>query len=151
MSMCVVHTFSIGRMLCLILIRMWSLQHFCGINWRKVICAKTQLPPGWKDFKCSLKYKKEDTSLEELAKYLRIEEDFRNEKSGKEHGVLVVGTGQSMKVNLIRVRKRLSFNIAKTSRRKLLVGFAMVLTYRGIFPKGKGVLVVRGLVKPACL
>ena len=35
-----------------------------------------KLPPSWKDFKHSLKHKKDDLSLEELANSFRIEEEF---------------------------------------------------------------------------
>ena len=36
-----------------------------------------KLPPSWKEFKKSLKHKKEDLTLEELAKHLRLEEETR--------------------------------------------------------------------------
>ena len=36
-----------------------------------------KLPPSWKDFKRSLKHKKEDITLEALANHLRIEEEYR--------------------------------------------------------------------------
>ena len=42
-----------------------------------------KLPPSWKDFKDSLKHKKEDLSLEELANSLRIEEEFRKQENTK--------------------------------------------------------------------
>ena len=44
-----------------------------------------KLPPSWKDFKRTLKHKKEDISLEDLANSLRLEEEYRleNEKEQK--------------------------------------------------------------------
>ncbi|CAM8981616.1 unnamed protein product [Rhodiola kirilowii] len=36
-----------------------------------------KLPPAWKDFRCTLKHKKEEMSLMELAKELRMEEELR--------------------------------------------------------------------------
>ncbi|KAK0599632.1 hypothetical protein LWI29_007129 [Acer saccharum] len=36
-----------------------------------------KLPPSWKDYKRSLKHKKEDVTLEELGQHLRIEEEYR--------------------------------------------------------------------------
>ncbi|CAM8975364.1 unnamed protein product [Rhodiola kirilowii] len=36
-----------------------------------------KLPPAWKDFRRSLKHKKEEMSLVELAKELRMEEELR--------------------------------------------------------------------------
>ncbi|XP_052887971.1 uncharacterized protein LOC128296584 [Gossypium arboreum] len=38
-----------------------------------------KLPPSWKDFKRSLKHKKEEISLEALANHLRIEEEYRKQ------------------------------------------------------------------------
>ena len=35
-----------------------------------------KLPPSWKDFKRSLKHKKEEISLEALANHLLIEEEY---------------------------------------------------------------------------
>ena len=36
-----------------------------------------KLPPSWKDFKRSLKHKKEEITLDNLANDLRVEEEFR--------------------------------------------------------------------------
>ena len=38
-----------------------------------------KLPPSWKDFKRSLKHKKEEISLEALANHLHIEEEYRKQ------------------------------------------------------------------------
>ncbi|KAH1114176.1 hypothetical protein J1N35_007554 [Gossypium stocksii] len=46
-----------------------------------VSSIRDKLPPYWKDFKRSLKHKKEKISLETLANHLRIEEDM--ERKGK--------------------------------------------------------------------
>ena len=45
-----------------------------------------KLPTSWKDFKHSLKHKKEDLSFEELANSLRIEEEFHNKRSDRRVG-----------------------------------------------------------------
>ncbi|GAA0168744.1 hypothetical protein LIER_40626 [Lithospermum erythrorhizon] len=92
-----------------------------------------KLRPCWKDFKRSLKYKKEDVSLEELANSLRIEEDFRNDEGGKDRNVLVVETGQSSGGVSYKGKEKAKHHckdkkIGKTSSRLLLVGFAMVIT-----------------------
>lgn len=61
-----------------------------------------KLPPSWRDFKRSLKHKKEDISLEDLANFLRIEEEYRKQDENKEKitpeaKVHVVEEGQSNK------------------------------------------------------
>ncbi|XP_052880483.1 uncharacterized protein LOC128286804 [Gossypium arboreum] len=38
-----------------------------------------KLPPSWKDFKRSIKHKKEEISLKDLANHLRIEEEYRKQ------------------------------------------------------------------------
>nr|XP_004514701.1 uncharacterized protein LOC101509817 [Cicer arietinum] len=40
-----------------------------------------KLPPSWKDFKKSMKHKKEDISLEQLGNHLRLEEEFLKKKN----------------------------------------------------------------------
>ncbi|KAK2999128.1 hypothetical protein RJ639_022922, partial [Escallonia herrerae] len=42
-----------------------------------------KLPPSWKNFRNSLKHRKEDTNLDELGTHLRIEEDLRKEEKSK--------------------------------------------------------------------
>jgi hypothetical protein len=43
-----------------------------------------KLPPSWKDFKKSLKHKKEDISLEQLGNHLRLEEEYRKQDDTKD-------------------------------------------------------------------
>ncbi|XP_073225656.1 uncharacterized protein [Cicer arietinum] len=42
-----------------------------------------KLPPSWKDFKKSMKHKKEDISLEQLGNHLRLEEEYRKQDDTK--------------------------------------------------------------------
>ncbi|GAU30034.1 hypothetical protein TSUD_161200 [Trifolium subterraneum] len=42
-----------------------------------------KLPPSWKEFKKSLKHKKEDISVEELGNHLRLEEEYRKHDDTK--------------------------------------------------------------------
>ncbi|GAA0170254.1 hypothetical protein LIER_24555 [Lithospermum erythrorhizon] len=63
----------------------------------------------WKDFKCSLKHKNEDTLFEELAKPLHIEKDFRNEETSKEHGVFVVETRQFSESHSYKDKEKAKF------------------------------------------
>ncbi|KAK3037611.1 hypothetical protein RJ639_030388 [Escallonia herrerae] len=42
-----------------------------------------KLPPSWKNFRNSLKHRKEDTNLDEFGTHLRIEEDLRKEEKSK--------------------------------------------------------------------
>src|ERR1044072_9035722 len=42
-----------------------------------------KLPPSWKDFKKSMKHKKEDISLEKLGNHLRLEEEYRKKDDTK--------------------------------------------------------------------
>ena len=42
-----------------------------------------KLPPSWREFKRTLKHKKEDISLDELANHLRIEEECRMQENEK--------------------------------------------------------------------
>ncbi|GKB14103.1 zinc finger, CCHC-type containing protein [Tanacetum coccineum] len=56
-----------------------------------VSCIIDKLPPFWKDFKHTLKHKKEELTLVELGSYLRIEESLRAQDSDKPKGNNVVG------------------------------------------------------------
>lgn len=44
-----------------------------------------KLPPSWKDFKRTMKHKKEDISLEQLGNHLRLEEEYRKQEGIKNH------------------------------------------------------------------
>ncbi|GJV34013.1 zinc finger, CCHC-type containing protein [Tanacetum coccineum] len=57
----------------------------------RVPCIIDKLPPSWKDFKHTLKHKKEELSLVELGSHLRIEESLRAQDSDKPKGNNVVG------------------------------------------------------------
>ncbi|KAK3003904.1 hypothetical protein RJ639_018640, partial [Escallonia herrerae] len=46
-----------------------------------------KLPPSWKNFRNSLKHRKEDIKLDELGTHLRIEEDLRKEEKSKSEGI----------------------------------------------------------------
>ncbi|KAK2999645.1 hypothetical protein RJ639_023181 [Escallonia herrerae] len=46
-----------------------------------------KLPPSWKNFRNSLKHRKEDITLDELGTHLRIKEDLRKEEKSKSEGV----------------------------------------------------------------
>ncbi|KAK3007980.1 hypothetical protein RJ639_013320 [Escallonia herrerae] len=46
-----------------------------------------KLPPSWKNFRNSLKHRKEDINLDELGTHLQIEEDLRKEEKSKSEGV----------------------------------------------------------------
>ena len=48
-----------------------------------------KLPPFWKEFKKSLKHKKEDLTLKELAKHLQLEKETRRQESKDEIGAHV--------------------------------------------------------------
>ncbi|GAA0148989.1 hypothetical protein LIER_08278 [Lithospermum erythrorhizon] len=78
-----------------------------------------KLSSGWKDFKRRLKHKKKDTSLDELAKYLRIKDDFHNKKSGKECGVLVIETGQSSESQSYKDKEKAEFQYCKDKQKKV--------------------------------
>ncbi|GKA59824.1 hypothetical protein Tco_0759137 [Tanacetum coccineum] len=44
-----------------------------------------KLPPSWKEFKHSLKHKKEELNLVQLRSHLRIEEGLRNQELDNNH------------------------------------------------------------------
>jgi len=44
-----------------------------------------KLPPSWKDFKRTIKHKKEDISLEQLGNHLCLEEEYRKQEGIKNH------------------------------------------------------------------
>ena len=62
-----------------------------------------KLPPSWKDFKRSMKHKKEDISLEQLGNHLRLEEEYRKQEGIKnqvtQEKVHVMEEGNSSKTS----------------------------------------------------
>ena len=60
-----------------------------------------KLPPSWKDTKRTLKHKKKEMSLEELANHLRIEEELRVQDESNEHvsKIHIVEDGESSQVS----------------------------------------------------
>ncbi|GJW77784.1 2-oxoglutarate dehydrogenase, mitochondrial-like protein [Tanacetum coccineum] len=57
----------------------------------QISCIIDKLPPSWKDFKHTLKHKKEELTLVELGSHLRIEVSLRAHDSDKPKGHNVVG------------------------------------------------------------
>ncbi|XP_074300549.1 uncharacterized protein LOC141631828 [Silene latifolia] len=57
-----------------------------------------KLPPQWKELKHTLKHKKEDMSLVELGKSLRIEESIKAQESGK-----TKDTRKTMSINMMEL------------------------------------------------
>ncbi|GJW77568.1 zinc finger, CCHC-type containing protein, partial [Tanacetum coccineum] len=57
----------------------------------QVSCIIDKLPPSWKDFKHTLKHKRNELTLVELGSHLRIEESLRAQDSDKPKGNNVVG------------------------------------------------------------
>ncbi|GJX90499.1 zinc finger, CCHC-type containing protein [Tanacetum coccineum] len=57
----------------------------------EISCIIDKLPPSWKDFKHTLKHKKEELTLVELGSHLRIEVSLRAHDSDKPKGHNVVG------------------------------------------------------------
>ncbi|GJT61058.1 putative ribonuclease H-like domain-containing protein [Tanacetum coccineum] len=57
----------------------------------QISCIIDKLPPSWKDFKHTLKHKKEELTIVELGSHLRIKESFGVQDSDKEKGNNVVG------------------------------------------------------------
>ncbi|GKB02506.1 hypothetical protein Tco_0830595 [Tanacetum coccineum] len=57
----------------------------------QVSCIIDKLPPSWKDFKHTLKHKKEELTLVELGSHLLIEESLKVQDNDKPKGNNVVG------------------------------------------------------------
>ena len=86
-----------------------------------------KLPSPWKNFKRSLKHKKDDMSLEEFANILHVEEEYRLQDDNKEHNasiskVHVVEEGESSS-QIANKKSKLSrtgtMDVRKSSRRKI--------------------------------
>ncbi|GJY76293.1 zinc finger, CCHC-type containing protein [Tanacetum coccineum] len=67
----------------------------------QVSCIIDKLPPSWKDFKHTLKHKKEELTLVELGSHLRIEESLRAQDSDKPKGNNVAGPHYLCDLNVI--------------------------------------------------
>ncbi|GJZ35369.1 zinc finger, CCHC-type containing protein [Tanacetum coccineum] len=73
-----------------------------------------KLPPSWKDIKHTLKHKKEELTLVELGRYLRIEESLRVQDSDKPKGNNVVGPSV---VNMVEHNNSIRYNEDKGKRK----------------------------------
>ncbi len=72
-----------------------------------VACIVNKLPPSWHSFKMSLKHKKEEISIEELATTIQVEEQRRQEATMEKefHKVLNIEEGESVKAGQNKKRK----------------------------------------------
>ena len=72
-----------------------------------VACIVNKLPPSWHSFKMSLKHKKEEISIEELATTIQVEEQGRQEATMEKefHKVLNIEEGESVKAGQNKKRK----------------------------------------------
>ena len=97
-----------------------------------------KLPSSWKDTKRTLKHKKEEMSLEELANHLWIEEEFRVQDESKEHvsKIHIVEDGESSQVPRETRRGLIRTTTTRATRRlKWFVGNATNrATRKGIVP-----------------
>ncbi|GJW83824.1 zinc finger, CCHC-type containing protein [Tanacetum coccineum] len=68
----------------------------------QVSCIIDKLPPSWKDFKHTLKHKKEELTLVELGSHLRIEESLKVQDNDKPKGNNVAGPyNQMFRLNIV--------------------------------------------------
>ncbi|GJS64561.1 hypothetical protein Tco_0679125 [Tanacetum coccineum] len=74
-------------------------------------CIIDKLPPSWKDFKHTLKHKKEELTLVELGSHLRIEESLRVQDSDKPKSNNVVGP---LIVNMVEHNNSTNYNDNKS-------------------------------------
>ncbi|GKB24408.1 zinc finger, CCHC-type containing protein [Tanacetum coccineum] len=80
----------------------------------QVSCIIDKLPHSWKDFKHTLKHKKEELTLVELDIHLRIEESLRVQDSGKPKGNNVVSPSV---VNMVEHNNSSRYNDNKGRRK----------------------------------
>ncbi|GJU05972.1 zinc finger, CCHC-type containing protein [Tanacetum coccineum] len=85
----------------------------------KVPCIIDKLLPSWKDFKHTLKHKKEELTLVELDSHLHIEESLRAHDSDKPKGNNVVGP-QAIVILLVLKLK----NLGEKGIKCIFVGYA---------------------------
>ncbi|GKC11131.1 zinc finger, CCHC-type containing protein [Tanacetum coccineum] len=68
----------------------------------QVSCIIDKLPPSWKNFKHTLKHKKEELTLVELGNHLRIEESLKVQDNDKPKGNNVAGPyNQMFRLNIV--------------------------------------------------
>ncbi|XP_071905875.1 uncharacterized protein [Coffea arabica] len=88
-------------------------QHNLQINEAIIVCSIIdKLPPSWKDFKRDLKHKKEDISLEILAKSLRVKEEIHMQEK-KNTQILEENKDSTSKVHVIEERQTEKFQGSK--------------------------------------
>ncbi|GJW88243.1 zinc finger, CCHC-type containing protein [Tanacetum coccineum] len=80
----------------------------------QVSCIIDKLPPSWKDFKHTLKHKKEELTLVELRSHLRIEEYLRMQDSDKPKGNNIAGPSV---VNMVEHNNSSMYNDNKAKRK----------------------------------
>ncbi|GJR62201.1 hypothetical protein Tco_1504363 [Tanacetum coccineum] len=73
----------------------------------QVSCITDKLPYSWKDFKHTLKHKKEELTLVELGSHLRIKESLRVQNSDKTKGNNIVGPSV---VNMVEHNNSIRYN-----------------------------------------
>ncbi|GJW74416.1 zinc finger, CCHC-type containing protein [Tanacetum coccineum] len=88
-----------------------------NINMDEVIqvsCIIDKLPSSWKEFKHTLKHKKEELTLVELGRHLHIEESLRVQNSDKPKGNHVVGPSV---INMVEHNNYIRYNDNKGKRK----------------------------------
>ncbi|GJS68381.1 zinc finger, CCHC-type containing protein [Tanacetum coccineum] len=80
----------------------------------QVSCIIDKLPPSWKDFKHTLKHKKEELNLVKLGSHLRIEESLRVQDSDKPKSNNVVGPSV---INMVEHKNSSMYNDNKGKRK----------------------------------
>nr|GEV08606.1 zinc finger, CCHC-type [Tanacetum cinerariifolium] len=77
-------------------------------------CIIDKLPPSWKGFKHTLKHKKKELTLAELASHLRIKESLKVQDSDKPKGKNVTGP---LVVNVVEHNNSIRYNDNKGKRK----------------------------------
>ncbi|GJT10672.1 hypothetical protein Tco_0857714 [Tanacetum coccineum] len=80
----------------------------------RVSCIIDKLPPSWKDFKHTLKHKKDELTLVELGSHLRIEESLGVQHSDKPQRNNVAGP---LVVNMVEHNNFIRYNENKSKRK----------------------------------
>ncbi|GKA56499.1 hypothetical protein Tco_0755571 [Tanacetum coccineum] len=95
----------------------------------RVSCIIDKLPPSWKDFKHTLKHKKEESTLVELGSHIRIEESPMVQDSDKPKGNNVAGPSVVNMVennNPIRLTQEKQFMCVKIDAGSRLMSHSMI-------------------------